>query len=222
MNTENTNRVKVNYLLTEKIKLEKPQLVEFLDDLEQQVVDFANDEGMNQMELRRLVMGRIGFNELVQRHKSSYFKVKKTAPMNDWNGLVSLAYKEDEDFRIARDPIQVLKRKYASLQDDSLQDNGELREKLDAVKAEKEKEREEKKNKEKVLPRYKMYQDDLNRFLEMADRITKDYNQHLLIVGANESPYEQSTYLRFTHATSGKIPEPKYLLYHIEFTKHFF
>lgn len=159
------------------------------------------------MELRRLVMGKIGLNELVQRQKGSYFKVKKTRPTTDWNGLVSLAYKEDEDFRIADGPIQHLKRTYASLNNDSLQDNGELRAKLDMVKAKKDEEKEAKRAKKsqmKDLPRVRMYESDLEQLLTTARGITQNYGQHLVVVGVNESINQQNMYPRFTYATSGK------------------
>lgn len=206
MNQEQqSKKIKRNYLVSEELMLEKPQVVDFLDYLDQQVIDFAREQRMNELELRRLVMGKIGFDELTQRDRKHFFRLKEDKPTSDWHGLVALESQEDGEFSFKK--MGIVKRKYDSLKDDSLEDGGELRARLEEIKAKKDKEKQEgkaAKEKEKNLPRVKMYKSDIEELGEMSTSIGVDHRQHIIIIGVNESLNKQFTNPRFTHCNTGK------------------
>lgn len=200
-NEQQSKNIKRDYLASERLMLEKPQIVGFLDSLEQQVIDFAKEQGMEEIKLRRLVMGKVGFQELIQKDTGSFFKLKKVRPTTDWNGLVSLASKEDDDFHF--DKMSSVKRKYASLKEDTLQDGDEIRAKIETIKAQKDEEK-QKLKKKKVLPRVKLYKEDVDELMKIAHSIGRNYNQHLVIIGCNKTLNKQILFPRFTYGNTGK------------------
>lgn len=84
------------YLVDVDLRERVPEIDGFLDDIDQQVTDFAKKHKIHPTELRRKVMGRIGYGDLAQRNSSFILPHENVGTPSDWATLVSIEARSTE------------------------------------------------------------------------------------------------------------------------------
>lgn len=156
-----------------------PGLAEFLEKVDKDVSDFAEESGADETELRRLVVGSVGYKDLTQlldNFKSSE-SVSRGRATSAWNAFVAYHAETDEDFAFTPEYMQILTDRY-KLVDEQLQKKVEYKKKMLE---------ENKKNKKRKNPpsRVELFDSCVKDLKMSIEAMHKNFQHHIIMYGIN-------------------------------------
>lgn len=199
--TQTEQTIKPDYLINDAFRQEVPEIDDFLNSIDQQVAEFAQKHKIDSMEMRRKVMGKVGFLDLRQNNGAFQLPRENVAKSNTWNALVSYLSRNTEGWQFDASHMQIAGEKFASLSEDI-----PLRRKvMEHKKVLLEEKIEKNKNKKgkKQLTREEMYDKDVKTLQKYINHIGKEYNHHFILAGLNGDARNQNMFKRFAYSNSG-------------------
>lgn len=176
-----------------------PGLEAFLERVEKEVTDFAKESGADEAEIRRFVVGRVGYRDLNQ--VLAEFKYEDSAPrsraISSWNAFVSHCAEEDEDeFSFTPEYMASLKERYNTIDE-------ELKEKVESKKKMMEHHKKIGNKRPNNPTRVELFQSCVKSFQKNANAMYTNFQQHMIVCGVNGVMLHEDDFPAFIITNSG-------------------
>lgn len=188
---------------------EMPYLSELFESIDQLIEECAEDNGADLTQLKRFVAGHVARADL-KEFPSKFETIKKKAPSNDWNTLVSIAKAQRKRARIDTEIIAYAQQLNSELNGNDLDRAKELREAVEMKKKEVEKKKEEKEGKKAeeaegpASVRFNRYLMDKTKLHKNIVHMHESYGTNLILISANENSREQNRYRPYVYGNTSK------------------
>lgn len=174
-----------------------PGLEAFLEKIEKSVSDFAVESGADEDEIRRFVVGRVGYKDMNQVLKE--FKFDNTPSrgraISSWNAFIAQCSEEDENFSFSAEYMASLKERYKSIDDEQKKKLEWKKEVLEHMK--------EIGNKRPNNPeRVELFNECYVRLKENVNAMYTNFQHHIIVYGINGITSHRDQFHTFTLANS--------------------